>query len=99
MSEIQKQKVTDVCVRISFSTYTTQHRSPRNSTTHRAGLPTSVNPTKLIPHKNVQRPMSQMIQDLIKLTTEINYHSVYVYHVAYHNCTHVLIVNWKETKT
>lgn len=43
--------------------------------------------------------MSQMILDLIKLTTEINYYSVY-YIVLHTIITHsFLIVNWKETKT
>lgn len=93
------QKVKDVCAHVTFSTYTTWHGSPRNSTTHKTCLPTSVNPTKVIPHKNAQRPMSQMILDLIKLTTEINYYSVY-YIVLHTIITHnFLIVSWKETKT
>lgn len=98
-SKIQKQKVKDACAHVTFFTYTTWHSSPRSSTTHKTCLPTSVNPTKVIPHKNAQRPMSQMILDLIKLTTEINYYSVY-YIVLHTIITHsFLIVNWKETKT
>lgn len=71
-SPIRKWAWMHVAAWLAFSTV--QNPLP----TIKPGLPASINVTKLISYRHVQRLISQVILDLIKLISEINYHSYYI---------------------